>query len=104
MKKILLCLSLAACYYSFAQSNINWQMPVAVSTSNFDNLHPRVVTDRAGNAAIIWGKLSNHKVYFSRWSGTSFTTPVALNPSSVPVFTASWAGPDIAAHGDSIYV
>jgi hypothetical protein len=30
--------------------------------------------------------------------------PVALNPATIPVFTASWAGPDIASFGDTVYV
>ncbi len=41
---------------------------------------------------------------FSRWTGSSFTTPVIVNPTAMDVAGASWMGPDIASHGDTIYV
>lgn len=87
-----------------AQSGITWSPAVDISTSNFSNQHPRIATDGLGNPVVIWGKFTTKEVYFSKWDGTAFTTPVVLNPSSMPVFTASWAGPDLAAHGDTIYV
>ncbi len=89
---------------SFSQSVINWSPEVDIASSSFSNLHPRIVTDRTGNPIVIWGNFSNNEINFSRWDGTAFTTPVILNPSNLPVFTASWAGPDIASHGDTVYV
>lgn len=82
---------------------ITWSPTVSVN-SNGSNLHPRIVLDGSGKPLIIWGNSSAYQVYFSKWNGTNFTSPVTLNSSSIPVFTASWAGPDIASHGDTVYV
>ena len=44
------------------------------------------------------------KAMFSRWNGTTFTTPVMVHPMSITVAGASFMGPDIASHGDTVYV
>jgi len=87
-----------------AQSVVTWSQTEQVAASQFDNMHPRIVTDGSGDPMIIWGSNSSKEVLFSRWTGTGFTTPVRLNPEIIPIFAASWAGPDIAAHGDTVYV
>ena len=91
-------------YMSFAQTGIVWSSAQDVAMSHHDNQHPRIVIDGSGNPLIIWGKLSSKECMFSRWDSTMFTLPVALNPMSIPVFTASFAGPDIASKGDTVYV
>ncbi|MBI3258071.1 MAG: T9SS type A sorting domain-containing protein, partial [Ignavibacteriae bacterium] len=60
--------------------------------------------DGSGNPMVIWGRMSDESVFFSRWTGTSFSTPVKLNPTGFTVATASWMGPDIASKGDTVYV
>ena len=90
--------------FAFAQGGISWSVPVAVASASFGNLHPRISVDAAGDPLVIWGNNSSNKVYFSRWENGNFTPPVALNPASIPVFTASWASPDLAASGDTVYV
>ncbi len=87
-----------------AQSKITWNSGIDISNNSFSNMHPRIAMDAKGNPLVIWGKMSNESVYFSRWNGTMFTTPVKLNPSWLSIATASWMGPDIAVHGDTIYV
>ena len=91
----------------FAQksnSQVNWSSEFSVANSVDGNLHPRIVTDALGNPLIIWGKSLANECKFSRWNGASFSSPITVNLPSVPVFTASWAGPDIASKGDTIYV
>ena len=41
---------------------------------------------------------------YSRWNGTAFEDPFMLNPLPMTVAGASWMGPDIVAHGDTIYI
>lgn len=101
MKKILAILSLTIHLTGWTQSEITWSMPMNVATSSNGNMHPRVMLDALGNPMVLWGK-SNNDAMFSRWTGTSFSTPIALN-STTPVFTASWAGPDLASDGDTVY-
>jgi hypothetical protein len=103
MKKLFTCFLSVLSLSAIAQ-NITWSTPAAIAGSSFGNLHPRVVLDRAGSPLVLWGNSNTKETFFSRWSGTSFTVPVAVNPSSIPVFAADWAGPDIASHGDTVYV
>jgi len=84
--------------------NINWEMGMNIANNSYGNMHPRMAIDRAGNPLIIWGKMSDESVYFSRWNSTSFTTPIKLNPTGFTVANASWMGPDIASLGDTVYV
>lgn len=104
MKNILIfCLCVISCITK-AQTGITWSQTAEVAPSQYGNMHPRMVTDKAGNPLIIWGKSSTKQAHFSRWTGTGFAPPVVLNPTNIPVFAASWAGPDINAHGDTVYV
>ncbi len=67
-------------------------------------MHPRMALDGAGNPMVIWGKMSDESIFFSKWNGTAFTTPVKINPTGFKAATASWMGPDIASKGDTVYV
>lgn len=87
---------------SKAQSQITWNMGMNIATSASGNAHPRIATDRNGNPLVLWNH--NSMAMFSRWSGAAFTTPVMLNPMTMTVAGADWMGPDIAAHGDTVYV
>ncbi len=83
-------------------SQVTWQAPVAVAAGTYGNLHPRIALNRAGNPMILWGKGSD--AYFSRWTGSAFSTPLMLNTgTTTPIFTLSWAGPDLASFGDTVY-
>lgn len=83
---------------------VSWETPITVSSGGtYGNLHPRVVLNRAGDPMVLWGK-TDTKAYFSRWNGTAFTTPIAVGNSGINVFAQSWAGPDIASFGDTVYV
>lgn len=75
-----------------------------ISNNSFGNMHPRVAKDRVGKPLVVWGRMSDNSVMFSKWNGSNFTTPVKLNPSWLEIATASWMGPDIASHGDTVYV
>ena len=101
MKYFFTLLAIAFCISSNAQ--ITWSMGMNISTNTYSNMHPRITLDRSGNPLVIWGRMSDASVFFSRWSGTMFTTPVKLN-GTLSVAAASWMGADIASHGDTIYV
>lgn len=84
------------------KAQITWGATADIAPSSFGNHHPRIVVDANENPLVIWGK-SNDLMY-SRWNGTEFTTPITLNPGNISIAEGSWMGPDIAAHGDSVYV
>ena len=104
MKKILLIIFASISTIAFAQNNITWNMGMNISTNTYGNMHPRMALDGAGNPMVIWGRMSDESVFFSKWNGTMFTVPVKLNPSWLTVATAGWMGPDIASKGDTVYV
>ncbi len=84
------------------QGQVTWEPTIDVAASHFDNNHPRMTTDGAGHPVIIWGKGSD--IQFTKWNGTGFSQPIKLNPGGISVASAEWMGPDIASHGDTIYV
>ncbi|MEY4543384.1 MAG: hypothetical protein RL411_1461, partial [Bacteroidota bacterium] len=92
---------IAITYGNCAFAQINWTINNSVATSGYGNLHPRITMDLNGNPLLIWGRMFDNSVFFTRWNGTSFTSPVKLN-GSINIATASWMGPDIASHGDTI--
>lgn len=88
-----------------AQSNITWNgVGKDIANNSLDNRHPRIALDGAGNPLVIWGRMSDESVFFSRWDGTMFTTPVKLNPSWLTVSMGSYLAPEIASKGDTVYV
>jgi hypothetical protein len=102
MKKFLLLLLCGVNLFASAQSGITWNMGMNIASTTTGNDHPRVVINAAGNPLVLWGH--SNDAMFSRWNGTMFTTPVMLNPMTMMIAHASWMGPDIASHGDTIYV
>ncbi len=103
MKYLLLLPSILFISSADAQQ-VTWSSEVTVAMSMDGNFHPRIVTDASGDPMIVWGKGSTNECKFSKWNGTMFTSPVTINSPSIPVFTTSWAGPDIASKGDTVYI
>ena len=85
---------------AFAQ--ITWEEPFEIAPGSFGNTRPRIAANRAGQPLVIWGKSSD--LYFTKGGPNGFSTPSKLNPAGVSVASATWMGPDIAAHGDTIYI
>ncbi len=83
-------------------AQVTWSAPITVYTGSGANLHSRISLNRAGSPYVIWGR-TDTRVYFSKWNGSSFSTPIVPS-GSLTVFAQSWAGPDMAAYGDTVYV
>lgn len=101
MKLFLACILMPT--LTFGQVTINWDAPIPVAESTFGNQRPRIALDRNDAPIVLWGNLSEDAPYLARWSDTQFATPTRLTPETMEVFIASWAGPDLAAFGDTIY-
>ncbi|TAL56862.1 MAG: T9SS type A sorting domain-containing protein [Bacteroidetes bacterium] len=104
MKKVIILLLAMLSLNAIAQNTITWSSGMNIAANSYDNLHPRIVIDDSGNPMVIWGRMSDKSVFFSRWNGVGFTAPVKLNPIWMDVATADWMGPDIASKGDTVYV
>ncbi len=103
MRYFLLIILVFTGFYVHGQSQVIWNNTIDIADASYHNLHPRMCLDRKGNPLVIWGSM-DEAVMFTRWTGTSFTTPVKLNSENLTVATASWMGPDIASNGDTVYV
>ena len=77
--------------------------PAPVAHKIYGNLHPGIKLDKNNNPMVVWGDESG-KAYFSKWGGESFSSPVVVNAPGSTIFATSWAGPDLAAHGDTVYI
>ena len=99
MKEIIFLVALL--FTGSAVAQISWGPVIDVASSSYGCNHPRVVLDGSGNALVCWGNSEN--MMFSRWNGSSFTTPTQINPAGVTIAEQTWMGPDIAAQGDIIY-
>jgi hypothetical protein len=104
MNKIFTFLILIFVVTATAQSQITWSTGINIASNTYSNFHPRITTDGAGNPVIIWNRLSDGAVFFVRWNGSAFTTPVRINPAWLSAASGSWMGADIASKGDTIYV
>ncbi len=85
-----------------AVSQLSWEPTEEIASIIFNNNRPRIAVNGSGEPLVIWGRPG--KVVFSKKVGDSFTPAVFLNPDTMPIAQASWMGPDIAAHGDTVYV
>jgi hypothetical protein len=106
-RQLLKTLSLIALIFSasnVAAQSISWSSPLAVAATTYKNRHPRVAVAANDKPVVLWGNNIDNSVYFTRWTGSTFATPTKINPMGVDIFADTWAGPDLAAKGDTVYV
>ncbi len=102
MKQLFTSLLILISSFQAISQTITWGTPVTVYSVAGSNLHPRVAINRTGDPYILWGE-TDTRAYFSKWNGTGFTVPV-IPSGALTVFAQSWAGPAMAAFGDTVYV
>jgi hypothetical protein len=98
-------LALTFSFTSFSQS-ISWSNEQIVANGNtYGYVRPRIVTTTGNIPVVMWGGgTSGQPLYVARWNGTGFGTPVPVTPMNVDPFIVTWAGADIAAYGNDVYV
>lgn len=84
---------------SFGQ--IIWEPINEVASSDFGNNFPKVMMGKNDIPHLSWSE--SGKMYFAKWTGSSFSTPVQVNPDSLSVSGADWMGPEMAVFGDTLY-
>jgi Secretion system C-terminal sorting domain len=91
--------------HSFSQS-INWGNEVLVADGNiFGFTRPRIVITSGNVPVIMWGGgTGTQPLYAARWNGTGFDAPDTLTPVGVDPFIDTWAGADMAANGNDVFV
>jgi hypothetical protein len=103
MRFFLTLLCAVLCLNVFGQNSISWLATAPVAHKMYGNLHPRIKLDKYNNPMVVWGDDAG-KAWFSKWGGESFSPPVVISQPGHEVFATSWAGPDIASRGDTVYV
>lgn len=88
-----------------AQS-ITWGEEINVAMgSMYGNVRPRIAITSDNIPVIMWGGGSGSEpLYTARWNGSGFSAPVQITPAGADPFIDTWAGPDIAANGNALYV
>ncbi|MBL4657967.1 MAG: T9SS type A sorting domain-containing protein [Flavobacteriales bacterium] len=102
MRKLLVVLLGAWSTIAFGQGT--WSNQVAVSAPGFSNARPRIALMADNSPIVMWGDDVSSIVYTASWNGSSFDAPVRVHSTGTEAFTSYWAGPDIAAHGDTVYI
>jgi len=80
---------------------ISWGSELTIGNTG-QALRPRIDATALGSV-IVWG-VAPSTLYVSHDPGTGFTDPVIVPPVGVQPWATSWAGADIAAHGDTVIV
>jgi hypothetical protein len=88
---------------AIAQGGLSWSAPVSVAPG-FGNYYPRITLMNNDLPLVTWEGTTSNFVYASRFNGTSFNTPIPVNPSDLTPFIANWAGAEVASSGDTAFV
>lgn len=89
---------------SQAQSVIVWDNPKTISSNSGGYQHPRIALNGKGKPVVIFGTADKEQAYVTYDMGSMFSSPIPVATSGRKMFAASWAGPDIAAKGDTVYL
>ncbi len=81
-----------------------WSDPIPVATSSYGYSGPRIVVNGNGDPVMLWSYEALHKVFLGRFEQGQMTTPKQINPIGTQYFGASWAGPELTAFGQDVYV
>lgn len=88
-----------------SQTSVSWSSPLIVAPgSTYNNVYPRITLMTGDKPLVVWESGFTDKVYRSVWTGSSFTTPIAVNPAGVIPFVATWAGAETASSGDTAHI
>lgn len=88
-----------------AQQGIVWGDELTVADGSvYGNIRPRLTTDANENPIVLFGKSGAGDLFVSKLNGSTFSTPVQVNPVGFDTYLANWTGPDIAAKGDTVVV
>jgi len=105
MKPLLFIILLLFSGNIFSQSGVQFTTPVVVAGgTTYGYTKPKVVVDAHGSPVVLWGKTSTHEIFVSTYNGSSFNTPVKINPANTHPYIASFYNADIKASGDTMVV
>lgn len=85
-------------------TGVVWGSPINVGTGTIhNNIYPRLTLTAGDIPLVIWEDNSPAIIYSARKTGTTFSTPIAINGGASP-YVMTWTGPEIASSGDTAFV
>ena len=103
MKKLFSFFCVLCCGSALLQAQ-SWSAQFDVSGKGYNNVRPRIALMTDNTPIVLWGDDVNNVVYTATWNGSGFNTPVRVHSLSSDAFTSYWAGPEIAAAGDTVFI
>ncbi len=90
----------------FIAQPLSWSSEISVADgATYGKTRPRIAVTSGNIPVVMWGGgISNEPLYAARWNGTGFNTPVIITPPNMDPFMDTWAGADIAASGNNVFV
>ena len=84
------------------QAQIIWEAPIDVAESSYGMTRP-VIKLVNGVPVVMWSS-SSKNTYFSKYDGSSFSTPTQINPNGLDVLSYNWSGPEMTTFGNNAYI
>ncbi|TND07193.1 MAG: hypothetical protein FD123_3338 [Bacteroidetes bacterium] len=90
---------------AYSQS-LTWSSEIVVANGNpYGYIRPRIAVASGNIPVVMWGGgAGSEPLYAARWNGTGFNTPATVTPNNVDPFIDTWAGADMAASGNNVFV
>ena len=105
--KLLSTISATLIFFTLAHTQpVTWSNEITVANGNtYGDIRPRIAVTANNIPVIMWGGgTSTQPLYVARWNGSSFNAPVQVTPMGYDPFIDNWAGADIAANGNTVFV
>jgi len=74
------------------------------SITGYGNYHPQIEISNDNAPIVLWSDISSKNVYFAKFNGTDFNTPIQINPIDFDAQVYNWSGPDLCTWQDDIYI
>lgn len=90
--------------FGLSSQPLYFSYPFSLSDNITGNTHPRVVLVQ-NDPFLIWGSpINDDLLFYSKWNGNSFSTPLALTYTDEGTMLGNAEGASIKSKGDTVYV
>lgn len=104
MKRISFAILFFVIVLRLSSQPLYFSYPFTLSDNITGNTHPRVVLIQ-NDPLLIWGSpINDDLLFYSKWNGNSFSTPLALTYTDESTMLGNAEGAAIKSKGDTVYV
>jgi len=88
-----------------SQVTLEWSDQIEVNSNLlYGYARPKIALTSENKPIVMWSRRSNREVYCSKLDNGQFNPAVKITPPGVDVFAQDWAGPDMVARENKVYV